>query len=135
MYGEWANSIFMLGLFGASFSSLIGNATIGGTLFADALSLGNNLNSWPVKLMIMVIIILGALIALTFGKLPLELIVFAQGVTIFIVPFIGLGMFLIANNKKIMGDLVNGTTSKVLGFIGLIVLFALAVSNFYRLFL
>lgn len=83
----------------------------------------------------MLIIVLGAIIAIVFGKLPLELIVFAQGVTIFIVPFIGLGMLLIANNKKIMGELVNGTASKVLGIIGLVVLFTLAGSNFYRLFL
>ena len=31
VYGSWATYLFMLGLFGASFSSLVGNATIGGT--------------------------------------------------------------------------------------------------------
>jgi manganese transport protein len=135
LFGNWATRVFMLGLFGASFSSLIGNATIGGTLFADALSLGSNLNSKPVRAMIMLVMIVGAAIAIAFGKLPLELIVFAQGVTIFVVPFIGLAIFLLASDKKLMGELVNGTPSKVLGIIGLLVLITLAASNFYRLFL
>ena len=135
LYGNFATGIFMLGLFGASFSSLIGNATIGGSLFADALSLGSDLSKTPVKVMISITIITGALIAIIFGTLPLELIVFAQGVTIFIVPFIGLGIFLIANDKAIMGDLVNKRSANVLGIIGILVLFILAGSNFYKIFL
>src|SRR5690554_464052 len=135
LYGSWATTIFMLGLFGASYSSLIGNATIGGTLFADALSLGSDLNSKSVKSLIMLVIIIGAVVAIVFGKLPLELIVFAQGITIFAVPFIGLGILLIANDKEIMGDLVNTTRSKIIGIIGLVVLIFLAGSNFYNLFI
>ncbi len=48
--------------------------------------------------------ITGAVIAIVFGKLPLQLIVFAQSITIFVVPFIGIAMYSIANDdKKIMG--------------------------------
>lgn len=135
LYGNWATGIFMLGLFGASFSSLIGNATIGGTLFADALSLGSDLNSKAVKSLIMLVIIIGAAVAIAFGKLPLELIVFAQGVTVFAVPFIGIGLYLVANDKEIMGELVNRTPAKIAGVVGLLVLVFLAGSNFYNLFL
>ena len=66
---------------------------------------------------------------------PLELIVFAQGLTIFIVPFIGVAMFVVANDKKIMGNLVNGITAKIFGITGLIVLVVLAIGNFYKIFL
>ena len=135
LYGNWATGIFMLGLFGASFSSLIGNATIGGALFADALSLGSDLNSKAVKSLIMLVIIIGAAVAIAFGKLPLELIVFAQGVTVFAVPFIGIGLYLVANDKEIMGELVNRTPAKIAGVVGLLVLVILAGSNFYNLFL
>ena len=135
VYGSWATNLFMLGLFGASFSSLVGNATIGGTLFADALSMGRDLSSRPVRWSIMMIIIIGAAVAIIFGRLPLELIVFAQGVTIFVVPFIGLGIFILANDRKVMGKLKNNTTSNILGVIGLLVLFALAIGNFINLFL
>lgn len=133
VYGQFAFMVFMVGLFGASFSSLVGNATIGGTLMADALSLGRDLNSKPVKMFICLIIIIGAVVALLFGRLPLELIIFAQGITIFAVPFIGLGLFLIANDKEIMGSLVNGWVSNGLGVLGLLVLLSLAISNAYNL--
>jgi manganese transport protein len=135
LYGQFATSIFMLGLFGASFSSLIGNATIGGSLFADAMSLGSDLNSKKVKFMIMLIMVIGAVVAIVFGRSPLELIVFAQGMTIFVVPFIGIALFSIANDKALMGTLVNRRASKIWGIIGLFVLFALAIGNFNRIFL
>ncbi len=135
LFGSYATIIFMVGLFGASFSSLIGNAAIGGSLLADAMSMGSDLSKRPVKLMISMTIISGAVIAISFGKIPLELIVFAQGITIFIVPFIGLGIFFIARNKKIMGDLVNSPTTNVIGIIGILILFVLAGSNFYNIFL
>src|SRR5690606_36931750 len=135
VYGSWASQLFMLGLFGSSFSSLIGNATIGGTLFADALSWGKDLNSRPVKLSIMMIILIGAGVAILFGRLPLELIVFAQGVTIFVVPFIGLGMLILANDRRIMGNLTNSRSNNILGIVGLLVLFGLAIGNFIKLFL
>lgn len=135
VYGKFSFMVFMIGLFGASFSSLLGNATIGGTLLADALSLGRDLNSIPVKLLITLIVVIGAAVALIFGRLPLELIVFAQGITIFAVPFIGLGIFLIGNDKKIMGSLKNKVGSQILGLVGLLVLLTLAISNAYVLFL
>lgn len=135
LFGKWAVSLFMLGLFGASFSSLIGNATIGGTLLADALSLGSDLSSKPVRICISLIMVAGAVIAIIFGGLPLELIVFAQGITIFIVPFIGVGIFILANDKDKMGALANKKLDNLLGIIGLIVLFGLAFGNFKSLFL
>jgi manganese transport protein len=135
LYGSFATLIFMLGLFGASFSSLVGNATIGGSLFADALSFGRDLNSLPVKALISVVILIGTAVALIFGKLPLELIVFAQGITIFAVPFLGVGILLVANDMQIMGKHTNRTHDNVLGIIGLVVLVILAGTNFYSLFL
>lgn len=135
LYGKWATSLFMLGLFGASFSSIIGNASIGGTLFSDALNLGSDLNSRSVRILISLIMIIGASIAIIFGRLPLQLIVFAQGVTIFVVPLIGLGILIVANDRKIMGNLVNRMADNVFGIIGLVVLFGLAILNFKNIFL
>jgi Mn2+/Fe2+ NRAMP family transporter len=103
-------------------------------MLSDALSLGRNLNSLQVKFLISVIIIIGAVIALIFGRLPLELIVFAQGITIFAVPFIGVGLFLIGNDTRIMGDLKNNTFTNVIGILGLLVLIILALSNAYSIF-
>lgn len=135
LFGNYASTLFLIGLFGASFSSLIGNSTIGGTLMADSLGYGCNLNSGKVKLFIALVMVFGAIIAIRFGKLPLELIVFAQSVTIFLVPFIGLALYSVSNDKDIMGSYRNSPAVRVIGALGLIILVLLAASNVYELFL
>lgn len=129
IFGKYASTLFFIGLFGASFSSLIGNATVGGALLGDALGYGSNLNNKTVKILIAIVMIIGSFIAIKFGKLPLELLVFAQSVTIFLVPFIGLAIYLIANDKSIMGDKVNKPFTKLFGAIGLLVIIGLAISS------
>lgn len=135
LFGTYAADLFLAGLFGASFSSLVGNATVGGSLLADAIGFGFGLNSKVVKLFIALVMVCGAAIALIFGKLPLELIIFAQSITIFLVPFIGFAMYAIANDAQIMGKYQNNRLAKIAGALGLLLLSALAVWNFYQLFI
>ncbi|QMU27377.1 Nramp family divalent metal transporter [Adhaeribacter radiodurans] len=135
LFGSYASTLFLTGLFGAAFSSLVGNASLGGTLLGDALGYGSQLTSKMVRFLIALVMIIGACIAIAFGKLPLELIVFAQSVTIFLVPFIGLAMYVIGNDARIMGSHVNSTPVKIMGAFGLLILFVLAASNVNELFL
>lgn len=134
LFGRFATVLFMIGLFGASFSSLIGNATIGGTLLSDALGFGSQLSNRITRLFIMLVMIVGAVVAMWFGGIPLDLIVFAQGVTIFIVPFIGIILFITANSKEIVGDLRNRSVTRLIGAIGILILFGLALRNAYLIF-
>jgi manganese transport protein len=134
LFGNYASMLFLIGLFGASFSSLVGNATVGGTLIGDALGYGSQLNSKAVKAAIALVMFFGAAIAIIFGKLPLELIIFAQSVTIFLVPFIGVAMYAISNDAEIMGKYKNTKSTTVFGFIGLVILVFLAFSNVKELF-
>lgn len=80
------------------------------------------------------VMIFGAIIAIIFGKLPLELIVFAQSITIFLVPFIGVAMYAVSNDPAIMGKHVNSLVFKVFGALGLLVVFILAISNVREMF-
>ena len=134
IFGSNASTVFLIGLFGAAFSSLIGNASVGGTLLGDALGYGSNFNSKPVRYLIATVMIIGASIAIRFGKLPLELIVFAQSVTILIVPFIGIAMYQVGNDKEIMGNKVNSNTVKFFGGLGLLIIISLAIINCRELF-
>lgn len=135
IFGSSASTLFLIGLFGAAFSSLIGNASVGGTLLGDALGYGGLFNVKQVRYLVAVVMLIGAVIAVKFGKLPLELIVFAQSITIFIVPFIGTALYLVAGDVKIMGEKVNGMAVNVLAGIGLLLVFALALINVKELFL
>lgn len=134
-FGSFSTFIFMLGLFGASFSSLVGNATIGGSLLSDGFGFGKNLSNVKVRIAIILVMSFGSIVALLFNGAPVNLIIFAQGITIFIVPFIAIVILLIANRKDVMGDLKNGVMSNVFGIIGLLVLFYLAFNNFKNIFL
>jgi manganese transport protein len=133
-FGKYASYLFLAGLFGASFSALIGNATLGGTLTGDALGYGGKLSSKTTRFLIAVVMLIGATIAIIFGKLPLQLIIIAQTVTIFIVPFIGIALYLVANDKKLMGVYSNKIFNNIFGGIGLLVMIFLALSNIKVLF-
>lgn len=135
LFGKHASSLFFVGLFGAAFSSMVGNATIGGALLGDALGLGSSLSSKKVKILISIVMALGCIVAISFGRLPLELIVLAQSVTIFLVPFIGVSIYIIANDRTIMGGHVNNRFYRIAGALGLAVISVLMVSNIYDMFI
>jgi Mn2+/Fe2+ NRAMP family transporter len=82
----------------------------------------------------MLVMLAGAAVAVWFGGVPIDLIVFAQGITIFIVPFIGIILFMTANSSKITGDLENGLWSRVFGIAGIVILCSLALRNAWLLF-
>lgn len=134
LFGSWATIVFMFGLFGAAFSSLIGNATIGGAMLSDGVGFGNSLKDIRVKLMIIAVMLFGSIIALIFGGAPVNMIVFAQAITIVVVPFIAIALLVVANDKEIMGELKNTTTKNVIAIIGLIVLILLAFNNVKNIF-
>lgn len=134
LFGNYASAFFLVGLFGAAFSSLIGNASLGGTLMADALGLGSNFNSKVVRGLIALVMVIGAIVAIVFGNLPIQLMIFAQSITILIVPFLGIALYMIANDASIMKGLVNSTKVKVIGAMGLLILIGLAIRNVQTLF-
>jgi manganese transport protein len=103
-------------------------------LLGDALGMGSNFSSKRVRYLVALVMVIGASVAIRFGKLPLELIVFAQSVTIFVVPFIGTVMYLVANDAKIMGEKVNTPFVKIFAGLGLLIIFSLALVNVKELF-
>lgn len=135
LFGNYASAFFLIGLFGAAFSSLIGNASLGGTLMSDALGYGSSFNSRVVRGLIALVMVVGATIAIIFGSLPIRLMIFAQSITILVVPFIGIAVYFIANDEKIMKKHANSRQVKIFGALGLLILIGLAIRNVQTLFL
>ena len=134
LFGNYASAFFLIGLFGAAFSSLIGNASLGGILLGDALGFGSSFNSRAVRGLIALVMVIGAVVAIAFGNLPIRLMIFAQSITILVVPFIGIALYQIGNDRTIMKDLANSTQTRVFGALGLLILIGLAVRNIQTLF-
>lgn len=126
--GRWAAVLFALGLWAAAFSSLIGNSTIGGTMLAGAFGIEKGgLASARVKVCITAVMVLGGVVAVIFSGVPVELIITAQAVTIFVVPLIGAVLVILARSRD-RGALRIGVGQLVLAVFGVGFLVLLAIS-------
>ncbi len=125
--GPVGSMIFSIGFFGAAISSMIANATAGGTMLSDALGHGATSNSRMAKIVSAVILAFGAIIALIFQASPVQLIVTAQALTVLVAPLLATLILLTANRRNLMGELVNKWWQNVFGIIGLITVVALSI--------
>lgn len=117
LLGKFANALFLMGFFSAVFSSVIANAVIGGTFFADALHLGKTINDFWVKVFSSVIIALGAIIGFIFGANPIQLTIMAQGATIIGAPVVTIILMLLSRKKTVFGEYRVGKVTTVIGWI------------------
>lgn len=133
LFGETTKVLFMTGLFAASFTSLLGNATIGGTILGDAFGFGHDYQSKKVKAMIVLVIIFGSTIAIAFGKLPLQLIIFAQAITILVAPAAAFVLLRLSFRREIMQDRTYSVVRSILPLGGFFLLLILAIFHLQRL--
>lgn len=122
LFGAFTSKAFMIGFFAASFSSMVGNATIGGVILADTFFSESKLSHIKVRIMIMLVITIGAIVAFIFGSLPLQLIIFAQGITVMLVPLAAIIILLFANKKDVNIENKKFSVINIIGVLGILVL-------------
>lgn len=122
--GPAGQVIFALGFFGAAFSAMLANATAGGTLLADGLGWGNRFASRRVRLGMFAVLAVGAAVTATAAGSPVQLIVVAQSLTVVVAPLLGVLLMVLANNRRLMGELGNRWWQNVLGIAGLATILA-----------
>jgi len=121
-FGPYSKYIFSIGFGAAAFSSLLVNAIIGGSLLSDGLGLGSSMNCKFPKIFTCIILVVGMLIAVFFSGDIIYSLILAQAFTIIGVPFIAIGLLLVANNKSIMGNYTNTKKQNIISFLGLLLL-------------
>lgn len=131
LFGGHSKIVFSFGLCAAAFSSLMVNAVMGGGLLADGLGLGHSMNERTPRILTSVILLIGALVAVFFRGNVIYALIMAQASSIFAVPLIAIGMYLILNNKEVMGKYKNTSLQNVLAILG----FALVIIIVYYLFM
>jgi manganese transport protein len=119
--------VFALGLSGAAFSSMIANATAGGTMLSDALGRGARAGSPMARIVTGMILAFGLIITLSFQSSPVGLIVIAQSLTVLIAPLLGVLIVIMANKTTVMGDLRNKWWHNLFAAIGLIAIIASSI--------
>lgn len=125
--GPIGSMIFSVGFFGAAISSMIANATAGGTMLSDAVGHGATPNSRVAKIVSGTILSFGALIALIFQSSPVQLIVTAQALTVLVAPLLATLIILTSNRRGLMGELTNKWWQRLFGIIGLASVVALSI--------
>ncbi len=135
LFGSYAKYVFSIGLSAAAFSSLMVNAVIGGGLLSDSLNLGRSMNDKMPKLFTTIILVVGMLIAAFFKGNIIYALIMAQASSVFGVPLIAIGIFLLANNKKVMGEFVNNKWQNGIAIFGFILISSMVYFMISKLFL
>ncbi len=133
LFGPFAKIIFSIGLWAAAFSSLTVNAVVGGGLMADGLGLGRTMEEkWP-KIFTVFGMLVGMMIAVFFKGNIVHALVLAQASSLFAVPAVAIGLFMILNNKKVMGKLVNTWQQNIVAVFGLFLIMIMVWRMYERL--
>jgi len=122
LFGNSAKVIFSVGLCAAAFSSMMVNSVIGGGLLADGLGMGRSMNDRMPKIFIISILLIGMLVAVFFRGNVIYALIMAQASSMLAVPLIAIGLFLILNNKKVMGKYRNNIVQNIIAVIGFLVI-------------
>lgn len=133
LFGVYARIVFSIGLCAAAFSSLMVNAVIGGGLLSDGLGLGRSMNEKMPKLFTSIALLAGMIVAVFFRGNAIYALIMAQAASILAVPLIVLGVFLILNNKKIMGRYKNNLWQNILAVIGFVLISIMVYLMYSRL--
>ena len=122
LFGNSAKVIFSVGLCAAAFSSMMVNSVIGGGLLADGLGMGRSMNDRMPKIFIISILLIGMLVAVFFKGNVIYALIMAQASSMLAVPLIAIGLFLMVNNKKVMGKYRNNIVQNIIAVIGFLVI-------------
>lgn len=117
--GSWARVVGDIGLLAAGLSSALFHWE-GGSSCTKA------------KLLAIIVIVFGTVLAMV-NTSPAAIIVAAQAISGFILPFIAILLLVIANSKKLLGNYTNSVIRNVLGGIAAVATLGLAIRALYNL--
>jgi len=130
LFGRLAKFIFCIGLWAASFSSLVVNSFLGGGLLSDSIGWGGSTKNIRTKIFAMIIMLIGMVISVFFRGNIVNAIVFAQASTLFGFPAFALVLMLILNSKEIMGEYRNRLWENILAIFGICLLFWMMLNTY-----
>ncbi|MCE5269804.1 Nramp family divalent metal transporter [bacterium] len=135
LLGRSAKWLFCAGLWGASFSSFLGNAVLGGTILSDGLGLGGGrVESLPTKIIGTLIMLIGMSIAIiTGGRQPVEMIIVLQAAIIIAVPLTAFFILKESNSREVMGEATPSWWLNLTAVAGLVAVLFLAWKSFERI--
>ncbi len=129
--GSYSSYIFNFGLLVAGITSAVTAPLAASIAVTEALGWKNDPSSFRFKLVWIIILLIGVLLAY-FGTKPLQAILFAQATNALLLPFLALFLFYVVNNSCLMGSHKNTIT---INMIALIIIMAVVLLSSYKIFL
>lgn len=126
--GSWARIVGDLGLFAAGLSSAVAVSYTIRAIYSRLFHWEGGSTSLPAKILGTIVIVFGTAFAM-FGRTPAQIIVVAQAVSGFSLPFIAIVLLIVANNKRIMGEMRNKVFSNIVGILAVLVTLGLGIRN------
>lgn len=127
--GSWAKWFIAIGLLAAGFSSAITAPLAAAFATTGSLGMEKDMKSNKFRAIWLVVIVIGAVLAIGLGASPTELILVAQAANAIILPLIAFFVLYCVNSKS-MGEFKNGIFSNVLGIVIIIVCCFICYRNF-----
>ena len=130
LFGSWAKVVFCLGIFAGAFSSFLVNALVGGTVLSDSLGKGSRLGEgWTLGLTTVALLsgLVVALLNLSDAKSTVNLITFAQALTVLGLPALAAALLYLGTRPDLTGERKVPAWIINLGWAGLVVAVALAI--------
>ncbi len=129
--GSYSSYIFNFGLLVAGITSAVTAPLAASIAVTEALGWKNDPSSFRFKLVWIIILLIGVLLAY-FGTKPLQAILFAQATNALLLPFLALFLFYVVNNSRLMGSHKNTIT---INMIALIIIMTVVLLSSYKIFL
>lgn len=137
-YAQLGKGLFCLGLFCAAFSSFMVNAMIGGSILSDGLGLGGDMDDrWPKRFTILALLV-GMVVAVSmkaFGFKPVNLIIFAQAMTVLGVPVLAGAILWLATRPDLTEERAIPVWLKGVAALSLLITLGLAARTAYGIYL
>jgi Mn2+/Fe2+ NRAMP family transporter len=138
LFGSTAKVLFCMGIFAGAFSSFLVNAMIGGTVLSDSLGLGGNMDRlWP-KLFTVLVLLIGmgvAIMTLWRNEKPVNLIIFAQAMTVLGLPALAAAMCYLATRRDLIDQHQIPRWLKGVALVALVIVTLLAVRTAVSIYL
>jgi Mn2+/Fe2+ NRAMP family transporter len=104
--GAMASSVFVLGIIAAAFSSLFPNYLLGPWMVYDYRDKARNMSRTGVRLAVLGVALLGLIVPVFHGN-PVIIMIASQAVSPILMPLLILFVFILINNKKMVGNYRN----------------------------
>jgi Mn2+/Fe2+ NRAMP family transporter len=133
LFGSYAKFLLAIGLFSAGVTSAITAPMAAAYVAAGCFNWQPKLTLMKLRLVWIVVLLLGVVFS-SIGFKSIEVIKFAQVANGLLLPFIALFLLWIMNRRQVLGDYVNSTKQNILGWVIVLLAFALGAKSLAKVF-